>query len=102
MQNLESEVRPYLSRWYEESVMHIHRVVQLVQANISFLLHAALSHTHVEVTGADERTKTDVGCGNGDVLLQNARAEHSGLPEACSIIRVLEEFLSEQAVITAQ
>lgn len=40
MQNLESEVRPYLSRWYEESVMHIHRVVQLVQANIAFLLHA--------------------------------------------------------------
>ncbi len=30
-------------------------------------------------------------CGNGDVLLQNARAEHSSLPEACSIINVLEE-----------
>ncbi len=30
-------------------------------------------------------------CGNGDVLLQNARAEHSTLPEACSIINVLEE-----------
>ncbi|XP_036445558.1 protein Njmu-R1 isoform X2 [Colossoma macropomum] len=215
MQNLESEVRPYLSRWYEESVMHIHRVVQLVQTNISYLLYAALSHTHVEVTGADERTKTDVArfikaaslqglvqeepstaslcktvsedsptdllidcassppaftnavsnrfcddwiqafinaaerfnpfllrqilenfklkaiqdmnnlkrfirqaemshyalfrcclflqsCGNGDVLLQNARAEHSGLPEACSIIRVLEEFLAEQAVGTVQ
>ncbi|KAG7335366.1 hypothetical protein KOW79_001962 [Hemibagrus wyckioides] len=215
MQNLESEVRPYLSRWYEESVMHVHRVAQLVQANIAFLLHAALSHTHVEVVGGDERTKTDIArfikaaslqglvqeepnttslckaiseasnsallidcssgettftnavtnrfcdewiqafvnaaerfnpfllrqilenfklkaiqdmnnlkrfirqaemshyalfrcclflqsCGNGDVLLQNARAEHSGLPEACSIIRVLEEFLSEQAVITAQ
>ncbi|KAI4887236.1 hypothetical protein NFI96_007268 [Prochilodus magdalenae] len=215
MQNLESEVRPYLSRWYEESVMHIHRVVQLVQANISHLLHAALSHTRVEVTGADERTKSDVArfikaaslqglvqeepstaslcktvsedlltdlvincssspptftnaasnrfcddwiqaflngaervnpfllrqilenfklkaiqdmnnlkrfirqaemshyalfrcclflqsCGNGDVLLQNARAEHSGLPEACGIIRVLEEFLAEQAVGTAQ
>lgn len=41
-------------------------------------------------------------CGNGDVLLQNARAEHSGSPEACSIIRVLEEFLSEQDVIPAQ
>lgn len=37
------------------------------------------------------------GCGNGDVLLQNARAEHSDLPEACSIISVLEEFLKEQA-----
>lgn len=36
------------------------------------------------------------GCGNGDVLLQNARAEHSGLPEACSIIGVLEEFLKDQ------
>ncbi|PWA19210.1 hypothetical protein CCH79_00014582 [Gambusia affinis] len=208
--NLETEVRPYLSRWYEESVMHIYRVVQLVQSNISFLLHAALSHTHVEVTNSDERTKADVsrfikaaslqglsqqdtttaslckamsedtqsdvvidcssspptltnavsncfcdgwiqaflnaaercnpfllrqilenfklkaiqdmnslkrfvrqaemshyalfrccqflqGCGNGDVLLQNARAEHSDLPEACNIIAVLDEFLSEQA-----
>ncbi|XP_014326998.1 protein Njmu-R1 isoform X1 [Xiphophorus maculatus] len=209
LQNLETEVRPYLSRWYEESVMHIYRVVQLVQSNISFLLHAALSHTHVEVTNSDERTKADVsrfikaaslqglsqqdtttaslckamsedtqsdvvidcssspptltntvsnrfcdgwiqaflnaaercnpfllrqilenfklkaiqdmnslkrfvrqaemshyalfrccqflqGCGNGDVLLQNARAEHSDLPEACNIIAVLDEFLSEQ------
>uniref|UniRef100_A0A1A7Z628 Chromosome 17 open reading frame 75 n=1 Tax=Iconisemion striatum TaxID=60296 RepID=A0A1A7Z628_9TELE len=209
LQNLETEVRPYLSRWYEESVMHIFRVVQLVQSNISFLLHAALSHTHVEVINSDERTKTDVSrfikaaslqglsqqdttsaslckaisedtesdvvldcstspptltnthtnrfcdgwiqaflnaaercnpfllrqilenfklkaiqdmnslkrfvrqaemshyalfrcaqflqsCGNGDVLLQNAQAEHSGLPEACSIISVLEEFLQEQ------
>lgn len=43
LQNLDTEVRPYLSRWYEESVMHIHRVVQLVQNNISFLLHA-VSH----------------------------------------------------------
>lgn len=40
LQNLDTEVRPYLSRWYEESVMHIHRVVQLAQSNISFLLHA--------------------------------------------------------------
>ncbi|CAK6964859.1 protein Njmu-R1 [Scomber scombrus] len=210
LQNLETEVRPYLSQWYEESVMHIHRVVQLVQSNISFLLHAALSHTLVEVTNSDEKTKADVsrfikaaslqglsqqdtttaslckaisedtqsdliidcstspptltntvsnkfcddwiqaflnaaercnpfllrqilenfklkaiqdmnslkrfvrqaemshyalfrccqflqGCGNGDVLLQNARAEHSDLPEACSIITVLEEFLRDQA-----
>lgn len=37
------------------------------------------------------------GCGNGDVLLQNARAEHSDLPESCSIITVLEEFLKEQS-----
>ncbi|KAJ8254424.1 hypothetical protein COCON_G00210360 [Conger conger] len=207
--NLETEIRPYLSRWYEESVLHIYRVVQLVQGNISYLLHAALSHTHVEVTEAEERTKADVArfikaaslqglvqeetpsaslckamseeslsdllmdcsstpptfsntvsnrfcddwvqaflnaaescnpfllrqilenfklkaiqdmnslkrfirqaemshyalfrcsrflqaCGNGGVLLQNARAEHSGLVEACGIIRVLEEFLSEQ------
>nr|XP_019958488.1 PREDICTED: protein Njmu-R1 isoform X1 [Paralichthys olivaceus] len=210
LQNLETEVRPYLSRWYEESVLHIYRVVQLVQSNISFLLHAALSHTHVEVVNSDERTKADVsrfikaaslqglsqqdttaaslckalseetqcdlvidcsaspptllntvsnrfcddwnqaflnaaercnpfllrqilenfklkaiqdmnslkrfvrqaemshyalfrccqflqGCGNGDVLLQNARAEHSDLPEACSIITVLEEFLRDQS-----
>ncbi|XP_059203132.1 protein Njmu-R1 isoform X1 [Centropristis striata] len=210
LQNLETEVRPYLSRWFEESVMHIYRVVQLVQSNISYLLHAALSHTHVEVSNSDEKTKADVsrfikaaslqglsqqesttaslckaisedtqsdllidcstspptlsntvgnrfcddwiqaflnaadrcnpfllrqilenfklkaiqdmnslkrfvrqaemshyalfrccqflqGCGNGDVLLQNARAEHSDLPEACSIITVLEEFLREQS-----
>nr|XP_020472062.1 protein Njmu-R1 [Monopterus albus] len=185
LQNLETDVRPYLSRWYEESVMHIYRVVQLVQSNISFLLHAALSQTHVEVIKSDERSKADVsrfikaaslqglsqqdtttaslckavsegtqcdliidcstspptlcntvsnrfyfklkaiqdmnslkrfvrqaemshyalfrcyqflqGCGNGDVLLQNARAEHSDLPEACSIITVLEEFLREQS-----
>ncbi|XP_041943339.1 protein Njmu-R1 isoform X2 [Alosa sapidissima] len=214
MENLESDVRPYLSLWYEESVMHIHRVVQLVQANVCFLLHAALSHTPVVVNDADERTKTDVvrfikaaslqglvqedtttatlckamsddahtdlvidcstspptlsnavsnqfcedwiqaflnaaercnpfllrqilenfklkaiqdmnnlkrfirqaemshyalfrcgqflrGCGNGDVLLQNARAEHSGLTEACGIIRVLEEYLSEQVMAPA-
>ncbi|KPP67849.1 protein Njmu-R1-like [Scleropages formosus] len=210
LQNLETEIRPYLSRWYEESVMHVHRVVQLVQGDVAYLLHAALSHTHVEVSGADERTEMDIArfikaaslqglateeataaslcksptkesqvdllidcscsppaltnavsnrfcddwiqaflnaaercnpfllrqilenfklkaiqdmnnlkrfvrqaemshyalfrcclflqaCGNGDVLLRNARAEHSGLPEACSIIRVLEEFLGEQA-----
>nr|XP_061805434.1 protein Njmu-R1-like [Nerophis lumbriciformis] len=209
-QNLETELRPYLSRWYEESVMHVYRVVQLVQNNISFLLHAALSHNHVEVTNADDRTKADIsrfikaaslqglsqqdttaaslckamsedahshltldcsvtpptltntvsnrfcddwsqaflnaaeranpfllrqilenfklkaiqdmnslkrfvrqaemshyalfrccqflqGCGNGDVLLQNAMAEHSDLPEACRIITVLEEFLREQS-----
>lgn len=42
------------------------------------------------------------GCGNGDVLLQNARAEHSDLPEACSIISVLEEFLKEKAQAPAQ
>ncbi|KAM9394284.1 protein Njmu-R1 isoform 1-T1 [Pholidichthys leucotaenia] len=214
LQNLETEVRPYLSQWYEESVMHIYRVVQLVQNDIGFLLHAALSHTHVEVVNSDERTKADVsrfvkaaslqglsqqdttaaslcraisedtqsaliidistspptltntvsnrfcddwsqaflnaaercnpfllrqilenfklkaiqdmntlkrfvrqaemshyalfrcyqflqGCGNGDVLLQNARAEHSDLPEACSIISVLEEFLMEQSQATA-
>ncbi|XP_071251449.1 protein Njmu-R1-like isoform X1 [Salvelinus alpinus] len=58
--NLETEIRPYLSMWYEESVMHIHRVVQMVQGSISFLLHAALSHIHVEVTNADDRTKADV------------------------------------------
>nr|XP_015211941.1 PREDICTED: protein Njmu-R1 isoform X1 [Lepisosteus oculatus] len=212
---LESEVRPYLSRWYEESVMHIHRVVQLVQDDIRLLLHAALSHTHVEVTGADERTQMDIArflkaaslqglvqeestaaslckaiseearrdllidcsrpqptfshaatnrfcedwipafrnaaergnpfllrqilenfklkaiqdmnhlkrliqqaeashyalfrccvflrsCGNGDVLLQNARAEHSEMPEAGGVVRALEEFLHEQGLAGPQ
>ncbi|XP_066560325.1 protein Njmu-R1 isoform X2 [Amia ocellicauda] len=205
---LEGAVGPYLSGWYEDSVMHIQRVVQLVQDNVCFLLHAALSNTHMDITGADERTRTDIcrfvkaaslqglvqeestaaslctalsedgaryllidcsepsprftnavsnrfcdgwvpaflnaaeggnpfllrqilenfklkaiqdmnnlkrfigqaemshyalfrcavflrSCGNGDVLLQNARAEHSGQPQGASIVRVLEEFLSE-------
>lgn len=39
-----------------------------------------------------------LACGNGDVLLQNARAEHSDHPEAGSIITVLEEFLKEQSL----
>ncbi|KAJ7989762.1 hypothetical protein DPEC_G00307880 [Dallia pectoralis] len=202
--NLENEIRPYLSMWYDESVMHMHRVVQMVQGGISFLLHAALSHKNVEVTNADHRTKADVArfiraaslqglvqedmckaisdealtdliidcstnppmisntvsnrfcddwiqaflnaaercnpfllrqilenfklkaiqdmnslkrfirqaesshyalfrcsqflqsCENGDVLVQNARAEHRDMPEACNIIRVLDEFLIEQ------
>ncbi|XP_047427703.1 protein Njmu-R1 isoform X1 [Mugil cephalus] len=210
LKNLETEVRPYLVQWYEESVMHIYRVVMLMQNNISFLLHAALSQTHVEIINSDERTKTDVcrfikaaslqglsqqdttatslckpmseetqseliidcstspptltnsvsnrfcddwiqaflnsaercnpfllrqilenfklkaiqdmnslkrfvrqaemshyalfrcyqflqSCGNAHVLLNNSRAEHSDLPEACSVIIVLEEFLREQA-----
>ncbi|MBN3299097.1 NJMU protein, partial [Amia calva] len=205
---LEGAVGPYLSGWYEDSVMHIQRVVQLVQDNVCFLLHAALSNTHMDITGADERTRTDIcrfvkearlqglvqeestaaslctalsedgaryllidcsepsprftnavsnrfcdgwvpaflnaaeggnpfllrqilenfklkaiqdmnnlkrfigqaemshyalfrcavflrSCGNGDVLLQNARAEHSSQPQGASIVRVLEEFLSE-------
>lgn len=44
MQNLETDVRPYLNQWYEESVMHIHRVVQLLQANVGYLLHAVRNH----------------------------------------------------------
>ena len=48
LQNLETEVRPYLSQWYEESVMHIYRVVQLVQSNISFLLHAVSPFSPLE------------------------------------------------------
>lgn len=208
LENLDTEVRPYLLQWFEECVLHVQRVVELVQNNISFLLHAALSHTHVDVVNSDERTKGDVsrfikaaslqglsqqdntsaslctamtdepqsdliidcstcpptltntvsnrfcdgwiqaflnaaersnpfllrqilenfklkaiqdmnslkrlvrqaetshyalfrcsrflqGCGNGDVLLQNARAEHRDLPQACSIINILEEFLRE-------
>lgn len=51
MQNLESDVQPYLSCWYEESIMHIHRVVQLVQANISFLLHAVRNDSWDSVKG---------------------------------------------------
>jgi len=44
MLNLETDVRPYLNQWYEESVMHIHRVVHLLQGNVGYLLHAVRNH----------------------------------------------------------
>lgn len=62
-----------------------------------FIRQAEMSHYALFRCGQFLR-----GCGNGEILLQNARAEHSGLPEACGIIRVLEEFLSEQAMAPAE
>ncbi|XP_041078250.1 protein Njmu-R1 [Polyodon spathula] len=60
LSDLETHIRPYLSSWYEECVMHIQRVVQLTQDKVSFLLHAALSHTHVEVVGGEDKVKKDI------------------------------------------
>ncbi|XP_059804214.1 protein Njmu-R1 [Hypanus sabinus] len=39
-------------------------------------------------------------CGNGDVLLHNVKVEHVNMPEACSVVKVLEEFMYEEGVIT--
>ncbi|XP_053577395.1 protein Njmu-R1 [Bombina bombina] len=34
-------------------------------------------------------------CGNGDVLLQIVKVEHAEMPEASSVVQVLEEFINE-------
>ncbi|XP_048411328.1 protein Njmu-R1 isoform X2 [Stegostoma tigrinum] len=39
-------------------------------------------------------------CGNGDVLLQNVKVEHVEMPEAQNVVKVLEEFMYEEGVIT--
>ncbi|XP_071429694.1 protein Njmu-R1 [Pithys albifrons albifrons] len=57
----ESCVGPHLRSWFEDAICPIQRVVQLFQAKLASLLHAALSYTPVEVTNADERTERDIG-----------------------------------------
>lgn len=208
----EPDVQPYLSCWYEEAVLYIHRVVQLFQEKLSILLRAALSHTPVDIQGADSKIKQAIewflcaaslqglmqedslaslckamareqqkaivvncsgptptltnavsnkfcedwipsflniqetgnpflirqilenfklkaiqdmnslkryiqqaesnnyalfkcfvflkNCGNGEVLLQNVKVEQAEMPEARSVVKVLEEFLHEEGVIT--
>uniref|UniRef100_A0A8C8RD18 Chromosome 17 open reading frame 75 n=1 Tax=Pelusios castaneus TaxID=367368 RepID=A0A8C8RD18_9SAUR len=58
--NLETCIKPYLRSWFEDAVCPIQRVVQLFQKKLTFLLHAALSYTPVEVKNSDERTKKDI------------------------------------------
>nr|XP_034959758.1 protein Njmu-R1 [Zootoca vivipara] len=58
--NLEICVKPLLATWFEDSICPIQRVVKLFQENLSFVLHAALSCTPVEVKAPDERTKKDI------------------------------------------
>ncbi|XP_063816970.1 protein Njmu-R1 [Pseudophryne corroboree] len=60
MNNLESDIRPYLSSWFEDSVLPIHRVVNLFQEKFAYLLHAALSYSTVEIINSDERTLNDI------------------------------------------
>lgn len=208
----EPQVQLYLSSWYEEAVLYIHRVVQLFQEKLSILLRAALSHTPVDIQGADSKIKQAIewflcaaslqglmqedslaslckamareqqkaivvdcsgptptvtnavsnkfcedwipsflniqetgnpflirqilenfklkaiqdmnslkryiqqaesnnyalfkcfvflkNCGNGEVLLQNVKVEQAEMPEARSVVKVLEEFLHEEGVIT--
>ncbi|EHH57861.1 hypothetical protein EGM_07595 [Macaca fascicularis] len=57
---LESHRKSYLSSWFEDVVCPIQRVVLLFQEKLTFLLHAALSYTPVEVKESDEKTKRDI------------------------------------------
>nr|XP_023409233.1 protein Njmu-R1 isoform X2 [Loxodonta africana] len=57
---LENHIKPYLSSWFEDVVCPIQRVVLLFQEKLTFLLHAALSYTPVEVKESDEKTKRDI------------------------------------------
>ncbi|KAM3920885.1 protein Njmu-R1 [Leptodactylus fuscus] len=60
MADLDSEVRPHLSSWFEDSVLPIHRVVNLFQEKLAYLLHAALSYTPVDVISSTEKTQNDI------------------------------------------
>ncbi|XP_006890987.1 PREDICTED: protein Njmu-R1 [Elephantulus edwardii] len=57
---LEDHIQSYLSSWFEDVVCPIRRVVLLFQEKLTFLLHAALSYTPVEVKGSDEKTEKDI------------------------------------------
>ncbi|KAF6092546.1 sensitization to ricin complex subunit 2 [Phyllostomus discolor] len=57
---LENHIKSYLSNWFEDVVCPIQRVVLLFQEKLTFLLHAALSYTPVEVRESDEKTKRDI------------------------------------------
>ncbi|XP_069808130.1 protein Njmu-R1 [Dendropsophus ebraccatus] len=70
MGNLESEVRPHLSSWFEDSVLPIHRVVKLFQEKLAFLLHASLSYTLVNVVNSTERTQNDISRFQSSASLQ--------------------------------
>ncbi|XP_031823480.1 protein Njmu-R1 [Sarcophilus harrisii] len=56
----EACTKSYLSNWFEAAVCPIQRVVNLFQEKLTFLLHAALSYTPVEVQESDEKTKKDI------------------------------------------
>uniref|UniRef100_A0A2K6T3P8 Chromosome 17 open reading frame 75 n=1 Tax=Saimiri boliviensis boliviensis TaxID=39432 RepID=A0A2K6T3P8_SAIBB len=60
VRGLESPIKSYLSSWFEDVVCPIQRVVILFQEKLTFLLHAALSYTPVEVKESDEKTKRDI------------------------------------------
>ncbi|KAG8445964.1 hypothetical protein GDO86_013727 [Hymenochirus boettgeri] len=60
MNNLETDVRPHLSSWFEASILPIQRVVHLFQDKLAYLLHAALSYTPVEVKHSDDRTQEEI------------------------------------------
>ncbi|XP_073902474.1 protein Njmu-R1 isoform X2 [Castor canadensis] len=57
---LENQIKSYLNSWFEDVVCPIQRVVLLFQEKLTFLLHAALSYTPVEVKESDEKTKRDI------------------------------------------
>ncbi|XP_008569326.1 PREDICTED: protein Njmu-R1 isoform X2 [Galeopterus variegatus] len=57
---LENHIKSYLSSWFEDVVCPIQRVVLLFQEKLTFLLHAALNYTPVEVKESDEKTRRDI------------------------------------------
>nr|XP_045014577.1 protein Njmu-R1 [Jaculus jaculus] len=57
---LENHIKSYLNNWFEDVICPIQRVVLLFQEKLTYLLHAALSYTPVEVKESDEKTKRDI------------------------------------------
>ncbi|KAM8947827.1 protein Njmu-R1 [Pelodytes ibericus] len=60
MNNLEAEIKPLLTNWFADTVLPIYRVVNLFQEQLSYLLHAALSYTPIEVKNSDNGTQNDI------------------------------------------
>ncbi|KAM4664573.1 protein Njmu-R1 [Discoglossus pictus] len=77
MINLDTSIRPHLSSWFEDSVLPIYRVVHLFQEKLSYLLHAALTYTTVEVRNSDDRTKNDINRFLSSASLQGLVQEHT-------------------------
>ncbi|XP_078729092.1 protein Njmu-R1 [Lampetra fluviatilis] len=70
----------YLGGWLEDAVLYIHRVLRTLNGHIAMLLHAALSHAHVDVVGANEKLSQDISR-----FVQTSRLEGlmPGSPSAC-------------------
>ncbi|KAB0394586.1 hypothetical protein E2I00_016210, partial [Balaenoptera physalus] len=56
----ENHIQSDPSSWFEDVVCPIQRVVHLFQEKLTFLLHAVLSYTRVEVKESDEKANRDI------------------------------------------